>query len=452
MTKYSTVYVCQQCGWNSNKWVGRCSSCGEWNSMVEEKCERTYTENTFPKYDIEKPIPISDVKPVDKLRIKTRINEFDRILGGGIVAGSGVLIGGTPGIGKSTLLLQACQKFSEQGHLSLYITGEESAAQIKLRGERLSVMSENIFLVAENNLNVILEHIRKINPKLVIIDSIQAMFKPGLESSPGTVSQVRQCANELIYLSKKTGSSVFLVGHVTKQGMIAGPKVLEHLVDTVLYFEGEKFMSFRILRAVKNRFGPTNEIGIFEMCRDGLREVENPSEIFLSRTQRFNSGSAIISCIEGTRALLIEVQALVTKSNFGIPERKVSGIDYNRVAMIIAVLEKRVGLLLGGHDVFVNVVGGIRVDEPAVDLGIAIAIASSFNDKVIPSEMVMIGELGLGGEVRGVNQFDNRLREAERLGFKSVIIPKDNSKDASGAKSLKMIKVSSLVEAIDNIW
>ncbi len=452
MTKYSTVYVCQQCGWNSNKWVGRCSSCGEWNSMVEEKCERTYTENTFPKYDIEKPIPISDVKPVDKLRIKTGINEFDRILGGGIVAGSGVLIGGTPGIGKSTLLLQACQKFSEQGHLSLYITGEESAAQIKLRGERLSVMSENIFLVAENNLNVILEHIRKINPKLVIIDSIQAMFKPGLESSPGTVSQVRQCANELIYLSKKTGSSVFLVGHVTKQGMIAGPKVLEHLVDTVLYFEGEKFMSFRILRAVKNRFGPTNEIGIFEMCRDGLREVENPSEIFLSRTQRFNSGSAIISCIEGTRALLLEVQALVTKSNFGIPERKVSGIDYNRVAMIIAVLEKRVGLLLGGHDVFVNVVGGIRVDEPAVDLGIAIAIASSFNDKVIPSEMVMIGELGLGGEVRGVNQFDSRLREAERLGFKSVIIPKDNSKDASGAKSLKMIKVSSLVEAIDNIW
>ncbi|HDY69009.1 MAG TPA: DNA repair protein RadA [Candidatus Scalindua sp.] len=452
MTKYSTVYVCQQCGWNCNKWVGRCSSCGEWNSMVEEKCERTYTENTFPKYDIEKPIPISDVKPVDKLRIKTGINEFDRILGGGIVAGSGVLIGGTPGIGKSTLLLQACQKFSEQGHLSLYITGEESAAQIKLRGERLCVMSENIFLVAENNLNVILEHIRKINPKLVIIDSIQAMFKPGLESSPGTVSQVRQCANELIYLSKKTGSSVFLVGHVTKQGMIAGPKVLEHLVDTVLYFEGEKFMSFRILRAVKNRFGPTNEIGIFEMCRDGLREVENPSEIFLSRTQRFNSGSAIISCIEGTRALLIEVQALVTKSNFGIPERKVSGIDYNRVAMIIAVLEKRVGLLLGGHDVFVNVVGGIRVDEPAVDLGIAIAIASSFNDKVIPSEMVMIGELGLGGEVRGVNQFDSRLREAERLGFKSVIIPKDNSKDASGAKSLKMIKVSSLVEAIDNIW
>jgi DNA repair protein RadA/Sms len=420
--------------------------------MVEEKCEQIYTDNTFQKFDVEKPIPISDVKPVDKLRIKTGIDELDRILGGGIVEGSGVLIGGAPGIGKSTLLLQACQKFSEQGHLSLYITGEESAAQIKLRGDRLCVMSENIFLVAENNLNVILEHIRKLSPKLVIIDSIQTTFKPGLESSPGTVSQVRQCASELIYLAKKTGSSVFLVGHITKQGVIAGPKVLEHLVDTVLYFEGEKFMSFRILRAVKNRFGSTNEIGIFEMCKNGLKEIKNPSEIFLSRTQRLNSGCAIISCIEGTRAMLVEVQALVTRSNFGMPTRKVSGFDYNRVAMIIAVLEKRVGLLLGGHDVFVNVVGGVKVDEPAADLGIAIAIASSFNNKVIPGETVMIGELGLGGEIRGVSQFDNRLREAEKLGLKSAIIPKDNSKDASGVKSLKMIKASSLVEAIDSIW
>jgi DNA repair protein RadA/Sms len=420
--------------------------------MVEEKCEQIYTDNTFQKFDVEKPIPISDVKPVDKLRIKTGIDELDRILGGGIVEGSGVLIGGAPGIGKSTLLLQACQKFSEQGHLSLYITGEESAAQIKLRGDRLCVMSENIFLVAENNLNVILEHIRKLSPKLVIIDSIQTTFKPGLESSPGTVSQVRQCASELIYLAKKTGSSVFLVGHITKQGVIAGPKVLEHLVDTVLYFEGEKFMSFRILRAVKNRFGSTNEIGIFEMCKNGLKEIKNPSEIFLSRTQRLNSGCAIISCIEGTRAMLVEVQALVTRSNFGMPTRKVSGFDYNRVAMIIAVLEKRVGLLLGGHDVFVNVVGGVKVDEPAADLGIAIAIASSFNNKVIPGETVMIGELGLGGEIRGVSQFDNRLREAEKLGLRSAIIPKDNSKDASGVKSLKMIKASSLVEAIDSIW
>jgi DNA repair protein RadA/Sms len=450
MTKSSTLYVCSQCGWRTSRWVGRCSGCDEWDSMTEERCKSTYT-HTLPEYNLENPICITDVKPVSKLRTNTNIEEFDRILGGGIVTGSAVLIGGTPGIGKSTLLLQVCQEFSEQGHLSLYVTGEESTAQIKLRADRLKVSSKNIFLVAENNLDVILEHIRKINPKLVIIDSIQAMFKPVLESFPGTVSQVRQCANELIQISKKTESSVFLVGHITKQGVIAGPKVLEHLVDTVLYFEGEKFMSFRILRAVKNRFGSTNEIGIFEMINSGLREVRDPSEIFLTRTQNLISGSSIISCIEGTRALLVEVQALVTRSNFGMPERKVSGVDYNRVAMIIAVLGKRTGLLLGGHDVFVNVVGGVKIYEPAADLGIAIAIASSFKDTEIPGDTIIIGELGLGGEVRGVSQFDSRLKEAERLGFKNAIIPKDNTKDASGVKSLKIAEVSSLAEAIDKI-
>ncbi|MGR3175193.1 MAG: DNA repair protein RadA [Candidatus Scalindua sp.] len=450
MTKSRTVYVCAQCGWKTSRWVGRCSGCEEWDSMTEEECKSGYT-HTLPEYDIENPICLTDVKSVSKLRTNTNIEEFDRILGGGIVAGSAVLVGGTPGIGKSTLLLQICQKFSEQGCVSLYVTGEESTAQIKLRADRLNVSSKNIFLVAENNLDVILEHIRKISPKLVIIDSVQAMFKPVLESAPGTVSQVRQCANELIQIAKKTGSSVFLVGHVTKQGVIAGPKVLEHMVDTVLYFEGEKFMSFRILRAVKNRFGPTNEIGIFEMCNNGLREVKDPSEIFLSRTQNLISGSSIISCIEGTRALLVEVQALVTRSNFGTPERKVSGADYNRVAMIIAVLEKRTGLLLGGNDIFVNVVGGVKIDEPAADLGIAIAIASSFKDVAIPGDTIIIGELGLGGEIRGANQFDSRLKEAERLGFKNAIVPKDNSKDTSGIKSLKITEVSSLAEAIDKI-
>lgn len=450
MTKFRTVYVCAQCGWKTSRWVGRCSGCEEWDSMTEEECKSGYT-HTLPEYDIENPICLTDVKSVSKLRTNTNIEEFDRILGGGIVAGSAVLVGGTPGIGKSTLLLQICQKFSEQGCVSLYVTGEESTAQIKLRADRLNVSSKNIFLVAENNLDVILEHIRKISPKLVIIDSVQAMFKPVLESAPGTVSQVRQCANELIQIAKKTGSSVFLVGHVTKQGVIAGPKVLEHMVDTVLYFEGEKFMSFRILRAVKNRFGPTNEIGIFEMCNNGLREVKDPSEIFLSRTQNLISGSSIISCIEGTRALLVEVQALVTRSNFGTPERKVSGADYNRVAMIIAVLEKRTGLLLGGNDIFVNVVGGVKIDEPAADLGIAIAIASSFKDVAVPGDTIIIGELGLGGEIRGANQFDSRLKEAERLGFKNAIIPKDNSKDTSGIKSLKITEVSSLAEAIDKI-
>lgn len=448
MAKFTSVFVCQQCGWKTNKWVGRCSGCNEWDSMTEEKCESTFT-HILPEYDIESPTCISDIKPVSKLRTRTNIEEFDRILGGGIVAGSAVLIGGTPGIGKSTLLLQVCQKFSEQDCLSLYVTGEESTAQIKLRADRLNVTSNNIFLVAENNLNVILEHIKKIKPKLVIVDSVQAVFKPELESSPGTVSQVRQCAHELIQISKRTESSVFLVGHVTKEGMIAGPKILEHLVDTVLYFEGEKFMSFRILRAVKNRFGPTNEIGIFEMCQNGLREVKDPSKIFLSRTHSLSSGSVIISCIEGTRALLVEIQALVTRSSFGMPGRKVSGVDHNRVTMILAVLEKRTGLLLGGHDIFVNVVGGVKIEEPAADLAIAVAIASSFKDIAIPSNTIIIGELGLGGEVRGVNQFDSRIKEAARLGFENAIIPKDNAKDSSKIKSLKMNEVSSLAEAID---
>lgn len=420
--------------------------------MVEEEIGPTSSSYTFPKREVEAPIPISKIKQTCKIRIKTKIGEFDRILGGGIVEGSAVLIGGTPGIGKSTLLLQVCRNVSEQGHMSFYITGEESTAQIKMRGDRLHVTSENIFLVAETNLNVILEHIEKLKPKLVIIDSIQTVYKPGMETSPGTVSQVRQCANELISLSKRTGTSVFLVGHVTKQGTIAGPKVLEHLVDTVLYFESENFMSYRVLRAVKNRFGPTNEIGIFEMSNDGLKEIENPSEIFLSKTQYLNSGSTIISCIEGTRALLVEVQALVSRSNFGTPERKVSGVDYNRFAMIVAVIEKRASILLGGNDIFVNVVGGVKVDEPAADLGIAIAIASSFMDKIIPNKTILIGELGLGGEVRGVNQIENRLKEAERLGFNNAIIPKGNVKDASGINSLKLIEVSSLVDVVNNVW
>ena len=450
MAKFSTIFVCQQCGWKTNKWVGRCSGCGEWDSITEEKCESAST-HILPEYDTEDPTCISDIKQVSKLRAHTHIEEFDRILGGGIVAGSAVLIGGTPGIGKSTLLLQICQKVSEQNSLSLYVTGEESTAQIKLRADRLGVTSNNIFLVAENNLNVILEHIKKIKPKLVIVDSVQAVFKPELESSPGTVSQVRQCANELVQISKKTDSSIFLVGHVTKEGMIAGPKVLEHLVDTVLYFEGEKFMSFRILRAVKNRFGPTNEIGIFEMCQNGLREVKDPSEIFLSRTHNLSSGSVIISCIEGTRALLVEVQALVTRSSFGMPGRKVSGVDHNRVTMILAVLEKRTDLLLGGYDVFVNVVGGVKIEEPAADLAIAIAITSSFKDIAIPSNTIIIGELGLGGEVRGVSHFDSRIKEAARLGFENAIIPRDNTNDFSRIKSLNMTEVSSLAEATDKI-
>ncbi|MDR4497048.1 MAG: DNA repair protein RadA [Candidatus Scalindua sp.] len=451
MPKLNVVYACQECGWSSHKWTGRCSCCGEWDSMIQEKLKPLHAQ-TLSGFCNEKPVSLPDVKLVNKLRMETKIDEFDRILGGGIVTGSAILIGGTPGIGKSTILLQVCQKIGQQGFVSLYITGEESTGQIKLRAERLSVTSKNIFLVAENNLHVIFEHIKDVKPKLIIIDSIQTMFNPDIGAFPGTVSQVSQITHELIYMSKKTDSSVLLAGHVTKQGVIAGPKVLEHLVDTVLYFEGEGSMSFRILRAVKNRFGSTNEIGIFEMSTNGLKEVKNPSEIFLSTRQRLNSGAAIISCIEGSRALLVEVQSLVTKSSFGVPERKVSGVDYNRVTMIIAVLRKRIGILIDGYDIFVNVVGGVKVEEPAADLGIAIAIVSSFKDKEISNETVFFGELGLGGEVRGVDQFDTRIKEVEKLGFKNVIFPKGNIADVSESKSLKMYEVSSLREAIDKTW
>ena len=451
MPKLNVVYACQECGWSSHKWTGRCSSCGEWDSMIQEKLKPPHAQ-TLSGFCNEKPVSLPDVKIVNKLRMATKIDEFDRILGGGIVTGSAILIGGTPGIGKSTILLQVCQQIGQQGFVSLYITGEESTGQIKLRAERLSVTSKNIFLVAENNLHVIFEHIKDVKPKLIIIDSIQTMYNPDIGAFPGTVSQVSQITHELIYMSKKTDSSVLLAGHVTKQGVIAGPKVLEHLVDTVLYFEGEGAMSFRILRAVKNRFGSTNEIGIFEMSTNGLKEVKNPSEIFLSTRQRLNSGAAIISCIEGSRALLVEVQSLVTKSSFGVPERKVSGVDYNRVTMIIAVLRKRIGILIDGYDIFVNVVGGVKVEEPAADLGIAIAIVSSFKDKEISNETVFFGELGLGGEVRGVDQFDTRIKEVEKLGFKNVIFPKGNIADVSESRSLKMYEVSSLREAIDKTW
>ncbi|GJQ44627.1 MAG: DNA repair protein RadA [Candidatus Jettenia caeni] len=379
------------------------------------------------------------------------MKEFDRILGGGIIVGSAVLIGGTPGIGKSTLLLQICQNISQKGYTTLYITGEESVAQTKLRAERLSILSDNLLVVAETNLDFILENIHNTHPTMVVIDSIQMIYKSQLDSSPGTVAQVRQCANELIYTAKSTGSAIFLVGHVTKQGIIAGPKVLEHMADTVLYFEGEKSQCYRILRVVKNRFGSTDEIGIFEMRKNGLQQVDNPSEIFISQGRRINTGSAIIPCMEGTRALLIEIQALVARANFGMPERKVSGVDYNRVSMILAVLEKRIELKLGGQDIFVNIVGGVQIDEPAADLGIAMTIASSFKEKVIPSDMVVIGEVGLGGEVRNVNQIEIRLKEAQRLGFKRAVIPKDNVKGIGKEFGIELIEVGYLSEAIEII-
>lgn len=451
MSRTGVVYVCQHCGWKSLKWVGRCGGCGEWDSTVEEVVAPIRTGNKSVYAVRELPQPITNIKVQECPCVETGVKEFDRILGGGLVVGSAVLIGGTPGIGKSTLLLQVCQQVSMKGYSTLYVTGEESVVQTKLRAERLSILSEKLLVVAETNLDFILENVYNIRPTLVVIDSIQMIFKQNLESAPGTVAQVRQCAHELIIAAKSTGSAIFLVGHVTKQGIIAGPKVLEHMVDTVLYFEGEKFQCYRILRVVKNRFGPTDEIGIFEMGKTGLQPVDNPSEIFISQSRRFSSGSTIIPCMEGTRALLVEMQALVTRANFGMPERKVSGVDYNRVSMILAVLEKRIGLKLGGQDVFVNIVGGVQVDEPAADLGIAMTIASSFKEKVIPSDTVVIGEVGLGGEVRSVSQIEIRLKEAQRLGFKKALIPKNNVKGIGKESGMELIEVNYLSEAVEII-
>ncbi len=451
MTKTGVVYICQHCGWKSLKWVGRCGGCGEWNSTVEEVNTSGGLDYKSSAISRELPQPITKVKLLESPCIETGMKEFDRILGGGLVAGSAVLIGGAPGIGKSTLLLQVCQYISQKGYTTLYVTGEESVAQTKLRAERLSILSDNLLVVSETNLDFILENIHNTNPTLVVIDSIQMIYKSQLESSPGTVAQVRQCANELIFIAKSTGSAIFLVGHVTKEGVIAGPKVLEHMADTVLYFEGEKFQCYRILRVVKNRFGSTDEIGIFEMRKNGLQQVDNPSMIFISQGRKISSGSTIIPCMEGTRALLIEIQALVTRANFGIPERKVSGVDYNRVSMILAVLEKRIGLKLGGQDIFVNIVGGVQVDEPAADLGIAMTITSSFQERVIPPNTAVIGEVGLGGEIRHVAQIETRLKEAQRLGFKKVIIPKDNARGLGKELEIELIEVGYLSEAVEII-
>lgn len=451
MTKPGVIYVCQYCGWKSLKWVGRCGGCGEWDSTIEELSTPAGSAYRSSALNRELPQPITQVKLLECPSLETGMQEFDRILGGGLIAGSAVLIGGTPGIGKSTLLLQVCQNISKKGYTTLYVTGEESVAQTKLRAERLSILSDNLLVVAETNLDFILENIHNIRPVLVVIDSIQMIYKPQIESAPGTVAQVRQCANDLISTAKSTGSAIFLVGHVTKEGIIAGPKVLEHMADTVLYFEGEKFQCYRILRVVKNRFGSADEIGIFEMRKNGLQPVDNPSELFISQGRRMSAGSAIISCMEGTRALLVEIQALVTRANFGMPERKVSGVDYNRVSMILAIIEKRIGLKLGGQDVFVNIVGGVQVDEPAADLGIAMTVASSFKEKIIPSEIVFVGEVGLGGEVRSVSQIDIRLKEAQRLGFKRAVVPKENVKGIGKDLGIELIEVCYLSDAVEII-
>jgi len=450
MTKEKTHFVCQQCGAHSTKWNGRCPDCGEWNSMVEER-EPSTRSDRISFSSSQGPQSISSIRAIDKVRQQTGIGEFDRILGGGAVVGSVVLVGGDPGIGKSTLLLQACEGICRRGLKALYVTGEESTMQTKVRAERLAVASRDVFVMAETNIDTILDHVKESEPDVLVVDSIQMMYKPQLSSAPGSVSQVRECAMSLVYQAKSSGTTTFLIGHVTKDGAIAGPRVLEHMVDAVLYFEGDRYHTYRVLRAVKNRFGSTNEIGIFEMRSGGLAEVENPSRMFLSEEHGHLPGSVVSACMEGTRPLLVEVQALVSRANFGTPERKVTGVEYNRICMLMAVLEKRGGLQLGGQDVFVNAVGGVQIGEPACDLAAAVAIASSFCDCAISNGTVFIGEIGLAGEVRAVSHIDERTQEAGKLGFTRAIVPRENLHSLGPNKKIKVKGVSRLAEALNEM-
>lgn len=449
MPKNKIIFACQVCGYQAPKWLGKCPDCGGWNTLVEERLSTTKIRGA----DIQKgkPIPILEIQSNEEDRILTHIGELDRVLGGGIVPGSVILIGGDPGIGKSTLLLQTLEGIRDNGKL-LYVSGEESPNQIKLRGMRIGIRSNNLVILSETSLDSILETVDEIKPKVFVIDSIQTVFTSELPSAPGSIGQVRESAGRLMFYAKKTGIPIFLVGHVTKDGSIAGPRVLEHIVDTVLYFEGEKGHAFRILRAVKNRFGSTNEIGIFEMKDSGLSEVKNPSEIFLAERPFKVTGSVVVSSMEGTRPILVELQALVSSTNFGVPRRTTIGVDYNRVSLLLAILEKRVGMHLMGQDVFVNVVGGIKIDEPAVDLGIVTAVASSFREIPVDPKTFVFGEVGLAGEIRAINQVEARIKEGAKLGFKRVIIPINNAKKMSRVKDIEVIGVASVDETVEILF
>ncbi len=448
MSKNKIKYVCSSCGYESLKWLGKCPSCESWNTFSEELVEERKT-SLKKNYD-ETKINKLDTKFIEsEKRILTSIQEFDRVLGGGIMPGSIVLIGGDPGIGKSTLVMQAASKINEP---VLYVTGEESFNQINLRAKRLNVNNENISIITETDLDIIISAIEKTKPKVVIVDSIQTTYKSDFDNAPGTITQIRECTVELMQLAKKSHCAIIIIGHVTKEGMIAGPKVLEHIVDTVLQFEGERSYSYRILRAQKNRFGSTNEIGIFEMHDNGLQEVLNPSEIFLSEREKQTTGSVVTASIEGTRPILLEVQALVTPSSYGNPQRVATGFDYRRLSILLAVLEKRANLRLSVHNVFLNIAGGIRIDEPAVDLAICSSIASNFLDKHTKSDTVVIGEIGLGGEVRSVNHIEKRIQEAAKLGFKKIIIPSNNLKSIKTKNSIEIIPVDNLHSALSKIF
>ncbi|MBK7707031.1 MAG: DNA repair protein RadA [Acidobacteria bacterium] len=458
----ATIFVCQNCGRQERKWIGRCVDCGEFSTFVEERFRPTPQAAgkaaagggrlTTDSFRVVKPLPYNDIESQDDARTASGIAEFDRVLGGGIVAGSLVLIGGAPGIGKSTIIIQTADKLSATGGRVLYVSGEESERQIKMRGERLGIDAENLFLLPETNLENILAEIGTLKPDYVIIDSIQTVFTEKVESAPGSVSQVREVAGVLMLFAKQTGTPVFLIGHVTKEGSIAGPKALEHIVDTVLYFEGDRHHNHRIIRATKNRFGAANEIGVFEMTSTGLTAVGNPSEVFLQERPAGASGSVVTVCMEGTRPMLVEIQALVSGTKFGSGRRMAQGFDYNRTSLLIAVLEKRLGFQLAGDDVFVNVAGGLEIDEPAADLGVIAAIASSYRNLSIPPETCVFGEVGLTGEVRGVLQAQARAREAQTLGFKKLILPASNKKGLEKLLGMRVVGVRNLDEALEELF
>ena len=452
MKKNKTTFFCQNCGHQSPKWLGKCPSCGEWNRFVEEELRMIDSAVSMGISFNEAPIPIDEIVADEKERITTGIVEMDRVLGGGIVNGSVTLVGGDPGIGKSTLLLQILHNLAEKGLKILYISGEESAKQIKLRGRRIGASSKNLIVLVEIDLDTIIRHIKEISPSVVVIDSIQTMYSSVLTSAPGSVGQVRESSGRLILMSKKTGIPIFLVGHVTKDGSIAGPKVLEHMVDTVLYFEGDSGHAYRIIRSIKNRFGPTNEIGVFEMRDVGLIEVTNPSAFFLTERPEGAAGSVVVPSIEGTRPILIEIQSLVSPTSFGMPRRTTIGVDHNRVSLLAAVMDKICGFRLGGHDIFINVAGGMKVDEPAVDLGIVASMASSFLDRPIDAGTVVFGEVGLTGEVRGISQMDMRIKEAARMGFKRCIIPQTPFRNDALEKKMEFIKVNNLKKLLEYLF
>lgn len=448
--KTKTLYSCQKCGYQSPKWLGKCPDCNSWNTLAEETLQRGGARlNEAGTAAV--PVPIGQVCGETEDRYSCGIPELDRVLGGGVVAGSLVLIGGDPGIGKSTLMLQASDHLARLRGPVLYVSGEESARQTRMRGERLRVGADGLYILAENSLERILDHVRRLNPTVLVVDSIQTVFTATLESAPGTVSQVRESAGKLMMFAKRSGVSVFLVGHVTKDGSIAGPRVLEHMVDTVLYFEGDSGHPFRILRAIKNRYGSTNEIGVFEMGETGLREVLNPSELFLSERPLGVSGSVVAATMEGSRPLLVEIQALVTSSSFGVPRRTTIGFDHNRLALLVAVLEKKVGLTMAGQDIFLNVVGGVKLSEPAADLGIVAAVASSHLDRSIAQRTAVIGEVGLAGEVRAITQPEMRVREAAKLGYTRCILPAGSVKHVR-ADSVELIGVASVDQTLENLF